>query len=116
MPRRLDKLTALRGVGRKTANVILGNAFATPGLVVDTHVGRISRRLGFTRHVDPVKVEIEMMERVPRDDWTLFAHLLIDHGRKVCTARRSYCEDCRLSAYCPKTGVAAIADRVAKRL
>ena len=96
--------------------MILGNAFDTPGLVVDTHVGRISRRLGFTRHADPVKVEIEMMEWVPRDDWTLFAHLLIDHGRKICTARRAYCEDCRLSAYCAKIGVGAIADRVAKRL
>ncbi|MGZ3687202.1 MAG: endonuclease III [Bdellovibrionota bacterium] len=105
VPRTLEDLTALRGVGRKTANVVLGNAYETPGLVVDTHVGRISRRLGFTKKDDPVKVELEMMELVPQEDWTLYAHLLIDHGRKICTARKALCEECPIARYCPKVGV-----------
>jgi endonuclease-3 len=106
VPRDLEALTALRGVGRKTANVVLGNAYDVPGLVVDTHVGRLCRRLGFTRDEDPVKVEHAMMELVPREDWTLFSHLLISHGREVCTARRAFCEECPVSRYCPKVGVA----------
>lgn len=105
VPSNLDDLTKLRGVGRKTANVILGNIFGVPGLVVDTHVGRLSRRLGFTRSVDPVKVEHEMMKIVPQEDWTLFAHLLIDHGRAICTARKPLCEECPVARYCPKVGV-----------
>ena len=105
VPRELDQLVALRGVGRKTANVVLGNAYGVPGLVVDTHVGRLSRRLGFTRQQDPVKVELEMMEWVPREDWTLFSHLLICHGRAVCTARGPRCEVCPLARLCPKIGV-----------
>jgi endonuclease-3 len=106
VPRTLDELVALRGVGRKTANVVLGNAYGVPGLVVDTHVGRLCRRLGFTRHDDPVKVEREMMELVPQEDWTLFSHLLIYHGRAICQARKPMCEECPLSRYCPKVGVA----------
>ena len=100
-----DELVALRGVGRKTANVVLGNIFNTPGLVVDTHVGRLSRRMGFTRSEDPVKVEHEMEVIVPREDWTIYSHLMISHGRAICTARRAKCEECVISRYCPKIGV-----------
>lgn len=107
VPRELDQLVELRGVGRKTANVILGNAFGVPGLVVDTHVGRLSRRMGFTRETDPVKVEHEMMKYVPREDWLLYSHLLIDHGRAICTARRAFCEECPIARWCPKVGVSA---------
>ena len=105
VPRTLAELIELRGVGRKTANVILGVAYGVPGVVVDTHVGRLSRRLGFTRATDPVKVEHELMEIVPKEDWTLYAHLMIDHGRAICTARRAYCEECPLIRLCPKIGV-----------
>ncbi len=106
VPRTVEELVTLRGVGRKTANVVLGNVFDIPGLVVDTHVGRISRRLGFTRDTDPEKVEAQLMEIVPRADWTLYAHLLISHGREICTARRAVCESCPLIALCPQVGVA----------
>jgi endonuclease-3 len=105
VPADLDQLTKLRGVGRKTANVVLGNAFGIPGLVVDTHAGRLSRRMGFTRAKDPTKVEWEMMKVVPRKDWTLFGHLMIYHGRAICTARRAYCEKCPVAHLCPKIGV-----------
>ena len=104
VPKTLDELVALRGVGRKTANVVLGNAFGIPGLVVDTHVGRLSRRMGFTRATDPVKVEAEMMAIVPRSDWTLYSHLLIHHGRAICKARKPECQDCVISRYCLKVG------------
>ncbi len=105
VPRDLEKLIALRGVGRKTANVVLGVAFGVPGLVVDTHVGRLSRRMGFTREMDPVKVEHEMMAIVPRERWSDYAHLLIFHGRAICTARRAFCEECPVARLCPKIGV-----------
>lgn len=105
VPANLEQLTALRGVGRKTANVILGNAFGVPGLVVDTHIGRLSRRLGFTKHEDPVKVEHELMDVVPRDDWTDYGHLLIYHGRARCTARKPDCLHCEVENICPKVGV-----------
>lgn len=105
VPKTLDELVKLRGVGRKTANVVLGNAFGIPGMVVDTHVGRISRRLGLTKNEDPVKVEHDLMEVVPRESWTDWGHLLIHHGRAVCTARRAYCENCVISRLCPKIGV-----------
>lgn len=105
VPRTMEELTALRGVGRKTANVVLGNAYGIPGLVVDTHVGRLTRRLGFTAKTDPVDVEREMMELVPREDWTLFAHLLINHGRARCMARKPDCAHCELAGLCPKIGV-----------
>jgi endonuclease-3 len=106
VPGNLDDLIKLRGVGRKTANVILGNAFDIPGLVVDTHVGRLCRRMGFTDATDPEKVETQMMEVVPRTDWTLFSHLLIYHGRAICTARKALCEECPIARFCPKIGVA----------
>ncbi len=107
VPDTLEELVKLRGVGRKTANVVLGNVFGIPSLVVDTHVGRLSRRLGFTKSSDPVKVELEMMKIVPREDWTDYAHLLISHGRAVCTAKKAFCSRCPVSRYCPKIGVNA---------
>jgi endonuclease-3 len=105
VPQSLEALVKLRGVGRKTANVVLGVAYGVPGLVVDTHVGRISRRLDFTRHLDPVKIEHELMEIVPREQWTHYAHLMISHGRAICTARKAYCGSCPISHLCPKIGV-----------
>jgi endonuclease-3 len=105
VPDRLEDLIELRGVGRKTANVVLGNAYGIPGIVVDTHVGRLAVRLGLTAQTDPVKVEFELMERVPKRDWTLFSHLLIHHGRALCQARKPRCGECPLAPRCPKIGV-----------
>ena len=107
VPRDLDALVKLRGVGRKTANVVLGNAYGIPGLVVDTHVGRLTRRMGFTTKTDAVDVEHEMMELVPKAQWTLFSHWLINHGRARCDARRPDCVGCELKSLCPKVGVDA---------
>jgi len=101
VPRNLDDLTALRGVGRKTANVVLGNAFNTPGMVVDTHIGRISRRLGLTRQTDPEKVERELMQLVPKERWTPIGHEMILHGRKYCKAPIPRCTGCPLLEICP---------------
>ena len=102
IPADMEALTALPGVGRKTANVILGNAFRkNVGVVVDTHVGRLSQRLGLTDHADPVKIEQDLMRVVPEEDWTLFSHLLIDHGRAVCQARKPRCQECPLLPHCP---------------
>jgi endonuclease-3 len=106
VPRTMDELVALRGVGRKTANVVLGNAYGVnDGIVVDTHVGRLSHRLGLTNETDPVKVEHALMPLVLRESWTLFAHWLILHGRQVCAARKPLCDACALSPHCPKIGV-----------
>jgi endonuclease-3 len=105
VPGTLEELTALRGVGRKTANVVLGVAFGVPGFVVDTHIGRLSRRLGLTKHLDPVKVEHEMMDVAPREHWVELGHLLIAHGRARCTARSPDCEHCELGEICPRVGV-----------
>jgi endonuclease-3 len=102
VPDTMDELTRLPGVGRKTANVVLGNAFGkNEGVVVDTHVQRISGLLALTRQTDPVKIEQDLMAVVPRDDWTLFPHLLIHHGRAVCIARRPRCDACALRDLCP---------------
>jgi endonuclease-3 len=99
-------------VGRKTANVVLGNAFQQNiGVVVDTHVGRLSVRLGLTTQSDPVKVEQDLMKLVPQDDWTIFSHLLIFHGRQICIARRPKCEQCSLFKLCP-TGPKLVAATV----
>ena len=107
VPGTLDELVVLPGIGRKTANVILGDAFGVPGVTVDTHVGRLSRRLGLTKHTDPVKVEFDLMRLVPQAEWTRFSHRLIFHGRQVCHARKPRCPECALAPHCPKIGVAA---------
>lgn len=104
VPENLDELIALPGVARKTANVVLGNAFGiTSGIVVDTHVARLSERLRLSRHIQPEKIEKDLMELVPRESWIAFSHLLIAHGRKVCKARRPLCEDCVIERYCPSS-------------
>lgn len=106
VPDTMDELVALPGVGRKTANVVLGNAFGKAiGIVVDTHVTRLSRRLGLTRQADPVKIEQDLMRLFPRDDWTDLAHLFIDHGRAVCRAPTPRCEKCVLADICPSSRV-----------
>ena len=102
VPADMEALRVLPGVGRKTANVVLGNAFGmNEGVTVDTHVARLTRLLGLTRHTDPIKIERDLMELVPRRDWTLVSHLLIWHGRQVCIARRPRCELCVLRQGCP---------------
>jgi endonuclease-3 len=100
VPGRLEDLVKLPGVGRKTANVVLGNAFGIPGLTVDTHLGRVSRRLGLSLETDPEKVERDLMEIVPRERWTLFSHQAISHGRSLCRARGPLCRDCPIGE-CP---------------
>jgi endonuclease-3 len=102
VPGAMEALVALPGVGRKTANVVLGNAFGTNvGVVVDTHVGRLSQRLALSRHDDPVKVEQDLMALFPSEQWTMLAHLLISHGREICDARRPKCEHCVVNDLCP---------------
>jgi endonuclease III len=106
VPRELDALVKLPGVGRKTGNVVLGTAFGIPsGVVVDTHVTRISQRLGLTRQTDAVKIESELMELLPESEWIDYSHRMIWHGRRVCTARKALCERCVLLAICPRIGV-----------
>jgi endonuclease-3 len=106
VPRTMTALLTLPGVGRKTANVILGNAYGiNDGITVDTHVTRLSRLLGLTRHEDPVRIEQDLMPLFPRDHWALLSHLLIFHGRQVCIARRPRCGDCVLSDLCPSSRV-----------
>jgi len=102
VPRTMEELVALPGVGRKTANVVLGNAFKTlVGVVVDTHVARVSSRLGFTSHDDPVKIEQDLMKLIPQKEWTSFSHRVIYHGREICIARKPKCAECRLNELCP---------------
>ena len=101
VPDTIEKLTALPGVGRKTANVVLGNAFGYPAIACDTHVIRLSRRLGLSPNSDTVKLEFDLAEIVPEKSWTLFSHLLIFHGRNVCKARKPDCENCPISKHCP---------------
>jgi endonuclease-3 len=106
VPDEMDALVKLPGVGRKTANVVLGNAYdKNEGVVVDTHVGRVSGRLGLTRHTDPVKIEQDLVKLFPRERWTMLAHLLIEHGRQICEARRPKCENCFLNDLCPSSRV-----------
>ncbi|MBI3823749.1 MAG: endonuclease III [Planctomycetes bacterium] len=105
VPRTMEELVPLAGVGRKTANVILGNAFDVPGIPVDTHVGRLSLRMGLTKHADPVKVEHDLMALIPQEEWTDFGHRMIFHGRQVCHSRKPKCAECVLNAICPKIGV-----------
>ena len=106
VPRELATLVELPGVGRKTANVVLGTAFGIPaGVVVDTHVGRISRRLGLTEEKDPVKVERDLMAQLPKKNWIKYSHQIIFHGRRVCKARAPQCDNCSLADICPQIGV-----------
>ncbi|HEY8499397.1 MAG TPA: endonuclease III [Clostridia bacterium] len=100
VPDTMEKLLTLPGVGRKTANVILGDVFKTPGIVVDTHAKRLSRRIGFTREEDPVKIEFDLMRIIPKDKWTVFSHMLVFHGRAVCKARNPECGLCTIRSYC----------------
>lgn len=106
VPRTMDELHALDGVGRKTANVVLGNAFGiNVGVVVDTHVTRLGNRLGLTKQTDAVKIELELIKLVPQEQWTLFSHWLIWHGRRRCGARKPDCANCELAEICPQIGV-----------
>jgi endonuclease III len=106
IPREMDALVKLPGVGRKTANVVLGNAFdQNAGVVVDTHVTRVSQRLALTKQTDPVKIEQDLMKLFPREGWTMLSHLFIEHGRQICDARKPKCEVCPLSDLCPSSRV-----------
>ena len=108
VPRTMEELTQLGGVGRKTANVVLGNAFnLNCGVVVDTHVARLAQRLGLTKEKAPEKIERDLMELVPREQWTMFSHWLIWHGRRRCSARNPDCPNCEIKALCPRLGVPA---------
>jgi len=100
VPAHMDELRELPGVGRKTANVVLGNCFDTPGITVDTHMSRLSQRMGLTRNSDPEKIEQDLMKLIPQKEWTLFSHRIITHGRQVCQARRPLCERCPVTSYC----------------
>ena len=101
VPGTMAELVDLPGIGRKTANVVLGNAFGTPAIACDTHVIRLSRRLGLSENSDPVKLEFDLAEIVPKKSWTVFSHALILHGRNICKARKPDCENCPISKYCP---------------
>ena len=105
VPGTLDELVGLPGLGRKSANCVLGDAFGVPGITVDTHVGRLARRLGLTKHTDPVKVEFALMKLIPQPVWTRVSHQLILHGRRVCHARTPDCGSCSLADLCPRVGV-----------
>ena len=104
VPGRLEDLVTLPGVGRKTANVVLGNAFGVPGITVDTHVGRLARRLGWTRSADPVEVEADLAALFPPEEWTMLSHRLIFHGRRTCFARKPACGRCPIAHLCPSAG------------
>lgn len=107
VPGRMKDLVTLTGIGRKTANVILGNAFSRAGITVDTHVGRLSRRMGLTEEQNPVKIERDLMQLISRRQWTMFSHRMIFHGRRVCKSRKPRCETCPLAKVCPKIGTPA---------
>jgi len=116
VPQRLEDLITLPGVGRKTANVVLGHAFDTPGITVDTHFGRISRRFGWSKSNDPVKVEFEVGDLIPQKEWTNLSQRLIWHGRRVCHSRKPACGACSLSKLCPSFGIGEMDPIKAKRL
>ncbi len=101
VPKTMEELVTLPGVGRKTANVILGNIYGIPGVIVDTHVKRLTQRFGFSEHKDPDKIETDLMKILPRDDWTLYSHMLIDHGRRTCQSRKPKCSECFIRHLCP---------------
>jgi endonuclease-3 len=108
VPAKMEELTTLAGVGRKTANVILGHAFDTPGIVVDTHCKRLSQRLGLTRQQDPSKIERDLSRLLPSEEWTGFSHRLIIHGRRVCYARKPACDQCVVNDLCPSSVVGSM--------
>jgi endonuclease-3 len=105
VPSTMEELTELAGVGRKTANVVLGNYFGTPGIIVDTHIKRLSTRLNLTTNSDPTKIEFDLNELIPQEKWTFFSNSLGDHGRTVCHARKPMCGDCMISHLCPSAGL-----------
>jgi endonuclease-3 len=116
VPRTLEELVTLPGVGRKTANVVLGNAFDVPGITVDTHFQRLTKRFGWTTETDPVKIEYEVGELIPRKDWTILSHRLIWHGRRICHARRPACGACPLARLCPSYGEGPTDEETARKL
>jgi endonuclease-3 len=116
VPGRLADLVTLPGVGRKTANVVLGNAFGVPGITVDTHFGRLSQRFGWTTQDDPVKIEKEVGDLVPKSEWTMLSHRLIWHGRRVCHARKPACGACGVAASCPSFGIGPTDSAAAAKL
>lgn len=116
VPKKLDDLVALPGVGRKTANVVLGNAFGVPGITVDTHFGRLARRFGWTRETDPVRIEQEVGELFPRSEWVDLSHRLIWHGRRFCHSRRPACGVCPLASLCPSFGEGPTDEQTAAKL
>jgi endonuclease-3 len=108
VPRELGRLVELPGVGRKTGNVVLGTAYGiASGVVVDTHVARLSQRMGLSRHSDPMKIERDLMEQLPRKEWVALSHRMIQHGRRVCMARKPKCDECALGDICPRIGLGA---------
>jgi endonuclease III len=116
VPARLSDLVTLPGVGRKTANVVLGNAFGVPGITVDTHFARLARRFGWTAEIDPVKIEHEVGSLIPRAEWTILSHRMIWHGRRVCHARRPACGACALARLCPSFGEGPTDEATARKL
>ncbi len=116
VPRRMKDLVTLPGVGRKTANVVLGNAFGVPGITVDTHFGRLARRFGWTTATEPDRVEADVGSLFPRSEWTVLSHRLIWHGRRVCLARRPACGACALARLCPSFGLGPVDPKVAAKL
>ncbi len=116
VPPRLKDLVTLPGFGRKTANVVLGNAFGIPGITVDTHLGRLARRWGWTVETDPVKVEAQIAELIPRKDWTLLSHRAIWHGRRVCHSRKPACGACAIASLCPSYGEGPTDPQIAQAL
>ncbi len=116
VPGRMRDLVTLPGVGRKTANVVLGDAFGVPGITVDTHLGRLARRFGWTEHDDPVKVEADVARLIERRDWTTMSHVLIWHGRRICHARRPACGACPVARWCPSYGIGVTDPAQAARL
>ncbi|GGL45519.1 endonuclease III [Phycicoccus endophyticus] len=116
VPGRMEDLVTLPGVGRKTANVVLGNAFGVPGITVDTHVGRLVRRWGWTQETDPVKVEAAVAALIPRREWTMLSHVVIFHGRRTCFARRPACGACPVTRWCPAYGEGETDPEAARRL
>jgi len=116
VPNTLEELDTLPGVGRKTANVVLGNAFGIPGITVDTHFGRLARRFGWTDSDDPVKVEQEVGELIPKSEWTMLSHRLIWHGRRICHARKPACGVCPVADWCPSFGLGPTDAATAQKL